>query len=52
MVDVDGCSSVGVDINLVRVMTARISLRRLFTIILVDLVLSMFWISCALRFSS
>ena len=39
MGDYDGCRYVGLDISLGRMMAARRSLRRLYTLILLDLVL-------------
>ena len=50
--DGDKCRYVGVDVNLGRVMVEQRSLRRIFTLILVDLVLIIFYISCVLSFDS
>ena len=52
MGDGDECRYVGVDVNLGRVMVEQRSLRRIFTLILVDLVLIIFYISCVLSFDS
>ena len=50
--DGDGCRYVGVGISLGRVIAARRSSMRLFTLILVGCVLPIFWISYVLFFSS
>ena len=42
MGDGDGCRYLGVDVNLVQMKAAQRSLRRIFTLILVDLVLPIF----------
>ena len=47
----DGCRYVGDDVSLGRVMAARRSLRRIFTVILVGLVLPESLVSCVLCFS-
>ena len=47
----DRCRHVGVDVGLGWVMAERRSLRRLFTLIIVGLVLPDYLVSCILRFS-
>ena len=46
----DRCMYVGIDVGYYWVMAARISSRRLFTLILVGLVLPDFLVSCVLNF--
>ena len=48
---VGGYRYVGIDIILVRVISARKSLRKIFTLIIIGLILSDCLVSCVLRFA-